>query len=926
MLPDVDISIFALVDVVNFTLTTANMNEKILSFLVETEHADLHLAKYQMKSELVELLSRLRKYEDILLERLTSTATSTSLINDDVASEMMLAARAEADSVALQVKQLQSSFEKMVDYRENLKDPSKQLTSICRAVFDMELINQCYTFGLETYMKLLSSTVGQGTNEKFSNASERLRALVNKMSWLSFSHYSQALQRRDLFIFSFLTALYLAGESNKLGAAEQSMLLSKNTPHIPNSSRLSAISEIGWLSLTAKTRLSQLDECSSFAGLLRSISQEELDWNTWRQTPEPENHALPGEWENQLNDLQKLLLVRFIRPDRINASMRRYVIANMGKKFTESVSFQIQKLYESSVFRTPIIVFLSGEVDPIVDISELAAKCGMENRLNVASLGVHQIHRANRLIAEGMRTGDWVVIANCHLAKNWSRELGRWTQKLQSVECQSSFRLWLTARISSDVFTSDTLRQSCKAVAETGSGYKATITKYIDLIKAGADRNSKRLTFSVICMHAFIVGRQKFKRFGWLEEYQFYEADILYTNSVALTMFADQKDSWKELQDFILDITYGSRISKEGDRKLLRTVASTFFNAGLFEDGKFKFLSNAAEYYIPDTFTDKELSEAITYLPATDSPEAFAMHANASILSDIHDGAKSIRDLATLTHFKQDIKTSDELLLSIIERFVDQIGVERMHENAVATKPTDYVLLDDLNHYYDILHIAQGAFRKCFTALKGLSARDQEVIDLCESLSQNMVPPKWLRNMPSEKPFDLWIQEIVGRIKTIHSMMDNLENKTSKSVRLGVLRNPVGYLMAALEMAAQVKNLPLESIHWETQLIKDESKFLLEPGDFVAHDLYLEGASYDTDSDAMKEANFLQNSTKLPMLLFKTSESRPKIRKGSFKCPVYQTSKQVDLHDTNFVCSIVLDPGSENAAHWILRGASAYCG
>jgi hypothetical protein len=59
---------------------------------------------------------------------------------------------------------------------------------------------------------------------------------------------------------------------------------------------------------------------------------------------------------------------------------------------------------------------------------------------------------------------------------------------------------------------------------------------------------------------------------------------------------------------------------------------------------------------------------------------------------------------------------------------------------------------------------------------------------------------------------------------------------------LGALQNPGGYLIAALESAAKLKNVPLESIHWETTVLRDMTKVNLEPGDFIVEDLHLEGA------------------------------------------------------------------------------------
>lgn len=70
----------------------------------------------------------------------------------------------------------------------------------------------------------------------------------------------------------------------------------------------------------------------NFHGMIASFEQYPRDWNVWFTSSEPENAPLPGEWENASNELQRMLILRSLRPDRVSFCATSFIVNNLGSK------------------------------------------------------------------------------------------------------------------------------------------------------------------------------------------------------------------------------------------------------------------------------------------------------------------------------------------------------------------------------------------------------------------------------------------------------------------------------------------------------------------------------------------------------------------------------------------------------------------
>lgn len=137
------------------------------------------------------------------------------------------------------------------------------------------------------------------------------------------------------------------------------------------------------------------------------------------------------------------------------------------------------------------------------------------DRLQSVSLGQGQGPVARKMIEEGARTGMWVLLQNCHLAKSFMPS--------------SDFRLWLTSYPSAH-FPVSVLQSSIKMVTEPPKGLRANLADPLSepdfLLGSGSSERFRRMLFSLCFFHAVVQERRLFGPLGWNVPYSFSDTDL----------------------------------------------------------------------------------------------------------------------------------------------------------------------------------------------------------------------------------------------------------------------------------------------------------------------------------------------------------------------------------------------------------------
>uniref|UniRef100_A0A3Q1EXH7 Uncharacterized protein n=1 Tax=Acanthochromis polyacanthus TaxID=80966 RepID=A0A3Q1EXH7_9TELE len=639
------------------------------------------------------------------------------------------------------------------------------------------------------------------------------------------------------------------------------------------------------------------------------------DFKAIYDSKEPCNVALPAPWCEKLNDLQKMILVRCLRPDKIVPAVTKYVTGNLGKRFVQPPPFDLSKSYLDSNCTTPLVFVLSPGADPMASLLKFASDKNMGGaKFQSISLGQGQGPIAAKMISTAMQDGTWVCLQNCHLAVSWMSTLEKICEDFSLATCHQDFRLWLTSYPSSK-FPVTILQNGVKMTNEPPTGLRLNLLQsYLsdpvsdpDFFNSCPNKEMK-LLYGLCFFHALVQERKKFGPLGWNIPYGFNESDLRISIR-QLQLFVNEYDEvpLEAITYLTGECNYGGRVTDDWDRRLLMTILADFYNKDIIVTFRYPF-SPSGEYFAPPKSAYDDYVLFIKELPFSQHPEVFGMHENVDISKDLQQtkvlfdsllltqgggakgGATSGSD-NTLHEIANDILTKVKTFL-----FHTLLKFPVLYEESMNT-----VLVQEMERYnvYEQTNLLK--------AIKGLVVMDAELEAVAGSLMVGKVPEKWAkRSYPSLKPLGSYITDFLSRLKFLQVWYD-----TSK---------PSVFWLSGFFFTQAFLTGAIITCYYPSAP---------EDGVYI-NGLFLDGARWDKISGALAEQLPKVLFDLMPIIWIKPTEKKSSDQPQKlYVCPLYKTSERKGTlsttgHSTNFVISITL-PINKRPQHWIKRGVALLC-
>lgn len=438
-------------------------------------------------------------------------------------------------------------------------------------------------------------------------------------------------------------------------------MLVKNSTHQNSAiSRLfQSYSQLTYLYLLPFFPSRRLSTIGSCPDLMENLSQTESQWQNYAKQTESNDVNFPaGFYRSDVTSFQKLLLFRCFQPTKLLIALYPLICEILGDEFTESPPFDLASAFADSTCCKPLLFILTSNYDPIKSIRQLAEHQLIgQNRLTTLSMGQHQNSFAIKLIEDGIKSGDWVILQNCHLAADWMCTLERICDNLAPDTTNPDFRLWLTTN-STSVFPLSIVQGSVKLVNEPPKRIRCTLMRTFTHQPAANEHwlrenkhpdQLKALLFSLSFFHGAILERRNFGSIGWNYPYDFNDTDLF----ISIYQFYEYLNAlnsipFETLQTLLAECNYGGHMNDLCDLRCLKFFTKYFCSREFCEsDAKLPNNTLQIEAYFPRNYAKTD--SIITHIKSLDDKRDASicgLHSNANVLRERNETKFLIANVA----------------------------------------------------------------------------------------------------------------------------------------------------------------------------------------------------------------------------------------------------------------------------------------
>ncbi|ELK12575.1 Dynein heavy chain 11, axonemal [Pteropus alecto] len=908
----------------NFSVTEDGLESQLLAEVVSVERPDLEKLKLVLTKHQNDFKIELKYLEDDLLLRLS--AAEGSFLDDTKLVERLETTKATAAEIEHKVIEAKENEKKINEARECYRPVAARASLLYFVINDLRKINPIYQFSLKAFNMLFHRAIKQA--DKVEDMQGRLSILIESITHAIFLYTSQALFEKDKLTFLSQMAFQILLRKKEIDPVELDFLLRFTVEH----TYLSPVDFLTTQSWSAIKAVALMDE---FRGLDRDVEGSAKQWRKWVESECPEKEKLPQEWKKK-NLIQKLILLRAMRPDRVTYALRNFVEEKLGAKYVERTRLDLVKAFEESSPATPVFFILSPGVDALKDLEILGKRLGFtidSGKFHNVSLGQGQETVAEMALENASKGGHWVLLQNVHLVAKWLGTLEKLLERF-SQGSHRDYRVFMSAETaptpSEHIIPQGLLENSIKITNEPPTGMLANLHAALynfdqdTLEVCSKEQEFKSILFALCYFHACVAGRLRFGPQGWSRSYPFSPGDLtICANVLCNYLEANPNVPWEDLRYLFGEIMYGGHITDDWDRKLCRVYLEEFMKPSLIEDE----LMLAPGFAAPPNLDYSGYHQYIEEMLPPESPALYGLHPNAEIEFLTVTSNTLFRTLLEMqprnSLISEELGQSTEdkvknVLDDILEKLPEEFNMAEIMQKNSNRSPYVLVCFQECERMNILLREIRVSLQQLDLGLKGELMFSPEAEAQQTALSCDAVPDTWSKlAYPSTYGLAQWFNDLLLRCRELDTWTQDLA--LPAVVWLSGFFNPQSFLTAIMQTMARKNEWPLDKMCLTVDVTKKTKEDYGHPpreGAYLSG-LLMEGARWDIQSGTIVEARLKELTSVMPVIFAKAITMDREETKHTYACPVYKTKTR----GPNYVWTFRLK-SKEKTAKWVLAGVA----
>ncbi|XP_030163941.1 dynein heavy chain 11, axonemal isoform X3 [Lynx canadensis] len=908
----------------NFTVTEDGLEAQLLAEVVSIERPDLEKLKLVLTKHQNDFKIELKYLEDDLLLRLS--AAEGSFLDDTELVERLERTKVTAAEIERKVIEAKENEKKINEARECYRPVAARASLLYFVINDLRKINPIYQFSLKAFNMLFHRAIEQA--DKVEDVQGRVSVLMESITYAIFLYTSQALFEKDKLTFLSQMAFQILLRKREIDPFELDFLLRFKVEHT-YSSPLDFLTTQSWSALKAVALMEE------FRGIDRDVEGSAKQWRKWAESECPEKEKLPQEWKKK-SLIQKLIILRAVRPDRMTYALRNFVEEKLGTKYVGRTRLDLVKAFEESSPATPVFFILSPGVDALKDLEILGKRLGFtidSGKFHNVSLGQGQETVAEKALEKASKGGHWVLLQNVHLVAKWLGTLEKLLERF-SQESHRDYRVFMSAKSaptpSEHIIPQGLLENSIKITNEPPTGMLANLHAALynfdqDTLEAcSKEQEFKSILFSLCYFHACVAGRLRFGPQGWSRSYPFNPGDLTVCAGVLYNYLeANPNVPWEDLRYLFGEIMYGGHITDDWDRRLCRVYLDKFINPSLVEDE----LTLAPGFAAPPNLDYSGYHQYIEERLPPESPALYGLHPNAEIEFLTVMSNTLFRTLLEMQ--PRNALVSEELgqsteekvknvLDDILEKLPEEFNMAEIMQKTSNRSPYVLVCFQECERMNILLREIRVSLQQLDLGWKGELTLSPDMEAQQSQLSYDTVPDAWSKlAYPSTYGLAHWFNDLLLRCRELETWTHDLA--LPAVVWLPGFFNPQSFLTAIMQTMARKNEWPLDKMCLTVDVTKKTKEDYGHPpreGAYL-HGLLMEGARWDTQSGTIADACLKELTSVMPVIFAKAIPTDRQETKHTYECPVYKTK----MRGPTYVWTFRLK-SKDKAAKWVLAGVA----